>query len=199
MPRARCWPSGWHSCPSVCEMSAPAKMRTPPGGFTLIEILVAMAIFGVVSLLAAQALSTMSKQTGLLAARQDTQREAVVLLRLLAADWVAVSDQTDGSLIAARRPAPWSALEQGQQLDLLGVRWAYRDKRLSRHVQGQLDPLVFGLEVDQLTFRWFQMGGLRDWSALDPRLPVQGLEVELVVAGSGAPLRQLIVLSTTGL
>ena len=180
-------------------MGSSLKMTGAPKGFTLVEILVALAIFGVVSLLGAQALSAMSKQTSLLKARQDAQREALVLMRLLEADWMMLADETEGGLLAARRPAAWLALEQGQQLDLPHVRWTHQGGRLSRQVQGQADPLVFGLEVAQFSLRWHQSGALRDWPALDPRLPVQGLEVEMVVGGAAGPLRQLTVLSPSGL
>ena len=175
------------------------KNRSTAKGFTLIEILVALAIFSIVTIMGAQALSQASKQSGILKSRQDAQREALVLMRLLEADWLVAANQTEASLIAARRPALWEALEDGQQLDLHGVRWVWRGQRLSRQLQGQSDPLQFGLKVEQLRFRWFQSGGLRDWTALDARLPVEAVEMEMVINGAEGPIRQLVALSAVGL
>lgn len=80
-------------------------------GFTLIEVLVALAVFGVLSILAYQALATSLSNADLLGERMDRLRAIQQTMRLLGSDLVQaaprpVRDPLDGSLSPALQTVP---------------------------------------------------------------------------------------------
>lgn len=87
------------------------RSRSGLRAFTLIEVLVALAVFGVLSILAYQALATSLSNADLLGDRMDRLRAIQQTMRLLGSDLVQaaprpVRDPLDGSLAPALQTVP---------------------------------------------------------------------------------------------
>lgn len=170
------------------------RLRT---GFTLIEVLVALAIFGIVSILAYQALGQSLSNAELLNDRMARLRAVQQTMRLLGSDLTQlaprpVRDPLDGTPSPALRTAPGTefALEltRGGWPNPAGLprgtlqRANYRieDGELIRLHWNVLDPTlnsepiatVLLDDVDSLYFNYLPPGG--DWTNQWPPLGVSG-------------------------
>ena len=169
--------------------------RTPARGFTLIEVLVAMAIFGIMSVLAYQALGQTFFNAEELGQRMDRLQAIQRTMRLLGRDLMQtaprpVRDPYDGPSLPAIRTSPTSlfALELTHggwpnpaglpRSTLQRVAWRIEDGELVRLHWGVLDTtlntdpvgtiLLDG--VESIEFRYLGPTGqwTNQWPPLDP-------------------------------
>ncbi|MDH3747618.1 MAG: type II secretion system minor pseudopilin GspJ [Gammaproteobacteria bacterium] len=156
-------------------------------GFTLIEVLVSLAIFGILSIMAYQALGQALFNADLLNERMDRLRSIQQTMRLLGKDLMQatprpVRDALGGSTIASIRSEPGTefALEvtRGGWPNPAGLprstlqRATYRieDGELLRYHWNVLDPTISNEpivtvlldDVDSIVFNYLEPGG--DWT-----------------------------------
>lgn len=166
-------------------------------GFTLIEVLVALGIFGILSIMAYQALGQSLSNADLLNERMDRLRAIQQTMRLLGRDLMQatprpVRDPLGGTLIASIRTEPGTefALEvtHGGWPNPVGLprgtlqRANYRieDGELLRFHWNVLDPTLSSEpvgtvlldNVDSVVFNYLEPGG--DWSNQWPPFGVTG-------------------------
>ena len=162
---------------------APRRQRA----FTLIEVLVALAILGVVALLAYRATAAMTDSEARLTQESDRWRSLDMLFARLESDmrqaiprgartgarteppWFAVaSDSAGNSALAFTRAGPEFAVEPGIAGQRIGYR--LRDGTIEALYWPQLDnvpsatPAVYALARDIQRFRIFQLGVNNAWS-----------------------------------
>jgi len=155
--------------------------------FTLIEVLVALAILGVVALLAYRATAAMTDSEARLTQESDRWRSLDMLFGRLESDmrqaiprgaragarteppWIAAaSDSAANSALAFTRAGPEFAVEPG----IAGQRIGYRlqDSTIEALYWPQLDnvpnatPAVYPLAHNIERFRIFQLGANNTWS-----------------------------------
>jgi len=162
---------------------APRRQRA----FTLIEVLVALAILGVVALLAYRATAAMTDSEARLVQESDRWRSLDMLFARLESDmrqaiprgarvgtradppWVAVgADSAGNSTLAFTRAGPEFAVEPGIAGQRIGYR--LRDGTIEALYWPQLDnvpsatPAVYALAHHIERFRSFQLGASNAWS-----------------------------------
>ena len=184
--------------PRVASRRSPHRGRVPWGGpaaparrsaraFTLIEVLVAIAILGVVALLAYRATAAMTDSEARLAQESERWRSLDMLFARLESDmrqsvprssrrgasteppWFAVAaDSAANSAVAFTRAGPEFSVEPGIAGQRIGYR--LRDGAIEALYWPQLDnvpnatPATYALARDIDRFRILQLGSNNVWS-----------------------------------
>lgn len=191
--------------------------RGPARGFTLVEALVAIAILGVVALLAWRATDAMtgseaqiSRETrhwqqldAVFARMEADMRRAIpreVRMPALQPAWSAAPEDAEGdTLLAFSRAGPYSVDEPGAAGQRVG--YGLRGGRLEVMYWPQLDdpsgaaPVAYALADGVARFRVLQLTGSGAWSATWPRanedaVP-RAVRVELTLEDGGVITRTL--------
>ncbi len=207
---------------ATCAGGGRGRPRVPPQrgaarGFTLVEALVAIAILGVVALLAWRATDAMtgseaqiSRETrhwqqldAVFARMEADMRRAIpreVRTPALQAAWSAAPEDAEGdTLLVFSRAGPDSVDEPGAAGQRVG--YVLRRGRLEVMYWPQLDdpsgaaPVAYALADGVARFRVLQLTGSGAWSATWPRVGEdaipRGVRVELTLEDGGVITRTL--------
>ncbi len=189
--------------------------RSSARGFTLIEVLVALAVFGVLSLLAYMTLGQTLNNSEMLTQRMDRLQSIQRSMSFLSTEFLQAAPRPiRADLGNAPIPALQSSIASEFALQLTHGGWpnssgvprstmqrtAYRieDGELIRYYWNVLDRTVNSVpvatvileDVDSLRFRFLQVNG--DWTDQWPPLSAQG-----AATGAGLPRAVEIILTLT--
>jgi general secretion pathway protein J len=192
--------------------------RSAEHGFTLVEMMVALAIFGLIAAAGVGLLGGTVRSQEAVGAKLDTVAASQKLGALLAMDAAQALPRITRNAEGAPRRA-FTANENGVLLGLVraagatggdGVRpgvqrieWRFAQGRLRRAVSPMPDGAVIGEgsliadNLDTVTLRVRDKGEWRDrWDALRPDAMPQAIELVLTPKG-GAPVKRLFLVGPT--
>jgi len=162
---------------------------------TLIEVLIAMAIFALISVMSVQAIGQLSSQGQIWQGRQQSQQEVFTAIRLLESDLQRAMGHYESPL-----PLDWLGHrnQESAEVFLIGdVQWV-REAGLVTRLQGG-SRIAFRMEVNRLSLQIVQQGQTRPLESLDLRLPVQAAEIVIETPQTSGGLRRLVALGSARL
>lgn len=164
---------------------------------TLIEMLIAVAIFSLLSVMGVRALESVTRTSSHLELRHEQLHDLTILLRLLEKDFLENDQQ--------RVQIGSHAATATDELRLIGagVTYALReDGQITRLPNashgGDAAPITFSTRVKRIDIRMAQAGVWHQLEQLESRFAVQAIRLELHLAAKGSIVKT-ILLSGTGL
>lgn len=159
-------------------------MITKPSGMTLIEVLTALAVFSVLSLLGVKALESITRTAGHLDLRHQQLHEITVLLRLLEQDFL----ENDQGRISWTTQANTNVRQW--QLHGAGVTYSLSDdgriSRLDGMPGDETGPATtFVTQARRIDIQIAQASSWRQPDQLDSRFRVQAIKIDLQLETKG--------------
>lgn len=185
------------------------RHKSPPRGITLVEMIVALGIFAIVSMLGYKALQVFQYQERNLTAHQQQLADISILIGLLERDLRDAQEMAGRSFqhIQSRAFTNQHEFLFASQAKTPGhphtfIRWVIDNQSVRRYSDSGTNRVSQQWQGKITTIRLFaiQAGKKREWSQLDTALVLQGIEfrIELeknlsisrvvAITGSGATL-----------
>lgn len=163
-----------------------------PSGLTLVELLIALALFSALTILGAQGMVSMLGQGEVLGRYQTKQRETLAILRLLERD-----------IRAIQQPPVFVQLPGG------AASWEWQFGQVSwRSEQGGAITRVeklsarsseFQLAAEKIEILFFQQDAFRDADRFDQRLALDAAEIRIFYREFPQPVKHVFLISGVGL
>ena len=165
---------------------------SPPKGMTFVEVLIALAIFSILSVLGMRALESITQASDRLELRHQQLHDMTVLLRQLEQDFFHNDQATlSRGTRATTNEAEW-------RLNGAGVAYAIVDHgRVARLIASPEDKAVktttFNTRLKAIDILISQAGNWRELEQFDRRFKVQAVRLELHLATRGTVTKTILL------
>ena len=168
-----------------------------PSGLTFVELLIALAIFAILSVMGVRALESVTRTSGHLDLRHQQLQDLTILLRLMEEDF------RDNDQRGLRFRSQTATTNNEWQLLGTGVTYSLRKDGQITRLSGQAqsanaEPITFSTLIHRIDIRMAQAGAWRGLEQIESRFALQAVQIELHLAKKGSVIKT-IMLSGMGL